>query len=1073
MNPSFPKLRSSVFCAGPHIHATGPSACAPAAAPALARGSARRCWRGLLSNVGTLVLVVLFLLSGSGPAAAGYVPVPEAGLAPLPVDPPSAAGAATGRALAARAAFARLPLYFFENQGQLDEEVAYYARQGGASLYFTPGEMVMALPESVLRLRLVGANPRVRITGAEEQAARFSHFAGSDPDGWHSGIRSYGQVVYHDLYPGVDLRYVGRNGALKYEFVLQPGADPAAIRLSYAGVEEIRLTDDGDLLIVPEGADSAAPLRDAAPLVYQEIDGLGVPVAANFRLYDDHTYGFALGTYDPAYPLVIDPDLSYSTFLGGGNGDRAEAIALDGDGYVYVAGRTWSGDFPTTAGAYDQNSHGSGDLFVSVLDPTLSTLLYSTYLGGGDSELVFDLILDDAGQVYLMGLSNSGDFPTTVGAYDVGYNGSGDAFVSVLDSTLSTLAYSTFLGGGASDWAMAARLDGAGNVYVVGYTDSSTFPTTAAAYDRSHAGGHDAWVGVLNPTLSSLLYATFLGGAGDEVGGDLALDGAGKVYVAGRTASSDFPTTASAYDTGHNGGSDAFVSVLDLSLSSLSYSTFLGGSGDDMCYEMALGGEGSVLLVGDTPSADFPTTSGAYDTSPNGSSDVFVSMLDPTLSNLSYSTLLGGGVTDLAYGLALDSGGAAYVTGQTQSSDFPTTAGAYDTQYNGNLDAFVSVLSPTLSDLAFSTFLGGTEGDWGAAVALDPGGSIYLAGATYSDGFPVTAGAYDTSRDVSSSDAFVCVLGPSCPHPLVGVSILAPAPGGINDLLTFTAVPEPAEATTPITYTWSTGGLVYGQGTAQATYAWGSGGDKLVQVTARNCGGQDFGDSYTMTIRPAVTTLPPIANDDGDGSYLVDWFDVAGATSYTLEEDDNDGFSSPDTRYSGANSQYPIVGQPLGTWYYRVRASNAAGDGGWSQVRSATVEPQALSVYLPLVLRSFFVDPYEPNDGFAEAWGPLVSGQDYRAYFPTEADEDDYYYFDLPAAHSVDIRLSGILPGNDHALYLYDAAHALVDFSDEYDDADEHIYQASLPPGRYYVRVERFQGTTRTQPYVLRATFSE
>jgi hypothetical protein len=864
-----------------------------------------RGMRAVVVHGGTLV-VVLMLLIMPGWTATARVPAADASApAEIPASstvtrddtaltPRTEAGA--GREGQARDAYANLPLYFVENRGQIDERVAYYAQQGGASLYFTAGEMVMALPESVLRLRFVDANPGVRITGADEQEAHFSFFLGNDPDEWRSGIPSYGEVVYHNLYPGVDLRYTGRNGALKYEFLLRPGADVAAIHLAYAGAGEVRLAENGDLLIVPEGATDEGALRDTAPYVYQEMDGARVEVAAAFTLHGDHTYGFRVGGYDPRYPLVIDPQLLYSTFLGGSGDDHGAAIAVDGAGNACVTGYTYSGGFPTTAGAHDTGHNGESDVFVSVLDPTLGSLLYSTFLGGSSYDYGLAIALDGTGNAYVAGRTESSGFPITAGAYDTSYNGSSDVFVSVLDPTLSSLLYATFLGGSGEDYGAEIALDGAGNAHLRGFTYSSSFPTTAGAYDTSHNGATDVFVSVLDPSLSSLLQSTFLGGSSGEYGGAIALDGAGNAYVTGYTDSSNFPTTAGAYDTSHHGESDVFVSVLDPTLSNLLYSTFLGRSDEEVGLAIALDGAGNAYLTGWTGSSDFPTTAGAYDTGFDGGfDDVFVSVLDPTLSNLLYSTFLGGSSGDYGYGIALDGAGNAYVAGDTYSSGFPTTARAHDGSYNGDRDVFVSVLDPTLSNLLHSTFLGGSTREYGTTITLDGAGNAYVTGHTLSSNFPTTAGAYDGYYS-GSDDAFVSVLRPK-----------------------------------------------------------------------------------------------------------------------------------------------------------------------WSEYW----------VHLPLVVRDSFRDRYEPNDTFDQAWGPLASGQTYRAFFPSEADENDFYFFELTDAHSVEIWLSDILPGNDHALYLYDPAHALVDYSDNYDDADEHIVQPSLPAGRYYVRVERFQGTTRTQPYALRVVFAD
>jgi hypothetical protein len=648
----------------------------------------------------------------------------------------------------------RLPLYFIENRGQRDERVAYFAQQGGSDLYFTSEEAVMVLPGRVVRTRFVGGDPDVRITGADEQEARFSYFSGNESDAWLKDVRSYGEVTYHDLYPGVDLTYSGQNGALKYGFVLRPGADVQAIRLAYAGVEGLRLAENGDLLVTPEGA--STPLRDVSPTVSQEIDGELVTVGAAFKLYDDHTYGFRVGEYDPAYPLVIDPQLSYATFLGGSGDDYGYAVALNDEGNVYLTGHTYSSDLPTTSGAYDETyAGGAGDVFVSVFDATLSTLLHSTFLGGNGWQAAYDIELDDAGNAYVMGYTED-PFPTTSGAYDTSHNGNLDVFVSVLDGSLSTLSYSTLLGGLSWDVGYDVTVDD-GRVYVTGGTGSSNFPTSAGAYDRGHSGWRDAFVSVLDATLSTLSYSTLLGGSSRDEGRSVVLDGAGNVYVLAFTEGSDYPSTSGSYDASHNGGRDAVVSVLDPTLSTLTHSTFLGASGSEYGSTVALDGDGNVYVVGRTASSTFPTTPGAYDeTYSGGSHDVFASVLDAALSTLSYSTFLGGTGDDHGCDLVLG-GGRAYLAGYTSSSDFPTTSGAYDEHHNGRVDAFASVLNPTLSDLPYSTLIGTGEDDYGDAIALDDAGFLYVVGRTEGSAFPTTDGAYDTSHN-GSSDVFASVL---------------------------------------------------------------------------------------------------------------------------------------------------------------------------------------------------------------------------------------------------------------------------------------------------------------------------
>src|SRR3990167_8938045 len=471
---------------------------------------------------------------------------------------------------------------------------------------------------------------------------------------------------------------------------------------------------------------------------------------------------FKVASYDKSKDLIIDPLLA-STYLGGSSDDVGYSLTLDTSGNVYVTGYTLSTDFPTTSGAYDTSFNGDVDVFVSKLDGALTSLLASTFLGGSSNDDGYSLTLDTSGDVYVTGYTWSTDFPTTSGAYDTSFNGGvTDVFISKLDSGLSSLLASTYLGGSSNDEVYSLTLDTSGDVYVTGDTWSTDFPTTSGVYDTSFNGGvTDVFISKLDSGLSSLLASTYLGGSSDssyDYGYSLTLDTSGDVYVTGETSSTDFPTTSGAYDTSFNGDGDVFVSKLDGGLTSLLASTYLGGSDDDYGYSLALDSSGNVYVTGSTNSTNFPTTSGAYDTSSNGSSDVFVSKLDGTLTSLLASTFLGGFDDDWGFSLALDTSGDVYVTGDTQSSYFPTTSGAYDTFWNGGYyDVFISKLDGGLTSLLASTYLGGSGRDYGYSLTLDTSGNVYVTGSTNSTNFPTTSGAYDTSSN-GSSDAFVSKL---------------------------------------------------------------------------------------------------------------------------------------------------------------------------------------------------------------------------------------------------------------------------------------------------------------------------
>jgi hypothetical protein len=655
----------------------------------------------------------------------------------------------------AASAYAKLPLSFIPNAGQTDRSVRYYAQRAGYSLYFTQHKAVLALQKGkrgeALDLRFLGANPNARLIAADRASGKVNYFTGSEK---HTNLPTYGRLVYRSLWPGIDMVFRGEGARLDYEFRLRPGAKVSDIRLAYAGAEGVLLGARGSLRIqTPLGA-----LKDAPPQTFQRIDGRRVPVGSRYAL-SDGSYGFAIGRHDQRHPLLIDPSLAYSTFLGPA---RGLDIAVDAAGAAYVTGDTISTDFPTTAGAFD-NSLSGEDAFVSKLSPAGSRLDYSTYLGGSNSDDGSGIAVDSAGAAYVTGITSSSNFPTTTGAFDTSYNGGGDAFVAKLDPAGNGLAYSTYLGGSSFDGLLGdITVDAAGAAYVTGSTLSANFPTTAGAFDTSFNGGAgDAFVTKLNPAGSSLNYSTYLGGSsGVEPGRGIAVDSVGAAYVTGFTASSNFPTTTGAFDTSYNGGGDAFVAKLDPAGNGLAYSTYLGGSDSDDGLDIAVDSAGAAYVTGDAGSTNFPTTAGAFDTSLNRA-DGFVTKLNPSGSGLDYSTYLGGSAEEEGFGIAVDLAGAAYVTGVTNSTDFPTTPGAFDTSFNGSFfgDAFVTKLNPAGSELAYSTFLGGSEGDSGHGIAVDSGGAAYVTGITDSSNFPTTAGAFDTSPN----STFVTKLVPGPP----------------------------------------------------------------------------------------------------------------------------------------------------------------------------------------------------------------------------------------------------------------------------------------------------------------------
>ena len=660
-----------------------------------------------------LLSVLVTACMGSPESRLGETDLPAEGpMGLVGLAPPGEPSAAEDTALEA---YGNMPLSFIPNRGQIDSQAAFYAQGAGYGMYFTPRSAILSFTEGGstdqtlpaaptsgvnLALEFVGSSRQVRLGAEEPGEGTVNYFQGNDPSDWQADLPTFGEVMYQDLWPGIDLAFRGTGGELKYEFVLEPGAQVEDIGLRYAGADGVSLKANGALAI----RTALGTLTDSSPVTYQETDGQRVPVQSSFVLRGGGTYEFDVGAYDPGNRLVIDPGLAYSTYLGGGGGDAGTGIAVDASGNAYVTGATSSTDFPTTLGAFDTTANGGSDAFVTKLDGAGTAPLYSTYLGGGVTDVAFGVAVDGSGNAYVMGRTNSTDFPTTLGAFDTTMSGSSDAFVTKLNSVGSfdpasappPHSYSTYLGGSNFDEGRGIAVDGAGSAYVTGSTTSTNFPTTLGAFDTTANNNGDAFVTKLNGTGTAPLYSTYLGGGSGEIGSGVAVDGAGNAYVTGATSSTNFPTTLGAFDTTMNSSIDAFVTKLDGLGTAPMYSTYLGGGHQDNGLGVAVDGTGSAYVTGNTESADFPTTLGAFDPTANGSLDAFVTRLDAAGTVPLYSTYLGGGNSDEGFGVTVDGAGGAYVTGQTTSTDFPTTPGAFDAAANA-FEAFVTKIEAVIA----------------------------------------------------------------------------------------------------------------------------------------------------------------------------------------------------------------------------------------------------------------------------------------------------------------------------------------------------------------------------------------
>jgi len=706
--------------------------------------------------------------------------------------------------------YGKLPLVFETNRGQADPQARFLARGKGYTAFLTSDGMVLSLrptnvepiprtgnvpatsdvpsvPPTAVQFRLSGAIKNPAVVGEDQKLGRVNYFFGKDPTKWRTNVPTYARVRYRNVYPGIDLVYYGTGRQLECDFAVSPGANPNRIQFEITGAKEIRVDPLGNLVLKTNSGELAFEI----PVVYQESNGQRVVVDGAYVVNDPTHFSFHVAHYDPEKPLVIDPVLVYSTYLGGSGFDQPAGIAVDSSGSVYVAGYTDSPDFPLAP--LGSLPTGTNHVFVAKLDPSGSNLMYADYLGGSVSENGYALALDGANEVYVTGSTQSPDFPT-VNPYQASLLGSSNGFVTRISADGSSLLYSTYLGGDGYDQPSGIGINTLGEVYVAGMTTSQNFPVVNAnqpTVSPNQVGMYGIYGFVTKFTTdgSTLVYSTFLGGNSNvaqtcnqspcwpvpwNIIYGIAVDANDNAYVTGNTGTYNFPTTPGAYLTTDSAPLDALVGFVSKFSSSgnLDYSTYLYGTSGAAVQisSIAVDSSGSAYVTGNTASdGTFPITSTSIcdpGISYGGCSYAFVTKFDPTGSTLQYSTFLGLYNSAFPQALVLDRNNDAYVLSATWSGTFAIPNGIEP--YTNGADLMVAEIDPVASTQLFATFLGASGDDYPAGLALDSGGNLYVAGYTNSTDFPVTQGAFQDTIG-GSFDALVVKVGPNS-EPAVSVS---------------------------------------------------------------------------------------------------------------------------------------------------------------------------------------------------------------------------------------------------------------------------------------------------------------
>ncbi|HEV3330984.1 MAG TPA: choice-of-anchor D domain-containing protein, partial [Bryobacteraceae bacterium] len=895
-----------------------------------------------------------------------------------------------------------LPMQFERNLGQTSPEVNFVLRGSGSTLFLTSAGAVLRLEParqpstrldvawsgtasasttkpSVLDMSWVDANREATAEGLDELPGKSNYFVGNDPKMWRTSVPAYAKVKYRDLYPGVDLVYYGDKGRLEFDLIVAPGALPEAIRLKLTGARRLKIDRRGDLVFWLSHREA----RLHKPTVYQLAGTTRQGIEGRYALTRDNEIRFQVGAYDRSRPLVIDPQLMYSSYLGGSESDAGQKVALDSQGNTYVVGYTSSLNFPIVSPLQATNN-GSTNVFVSKINPTAagaSSLVYSTYLGGTGNSIGRGIAIGSLGEIIIAGDTDSSNFPVTTGAYQIacklqGAVCSSDAFVTKLNSAGNQILYSTYLGGSGSEFGFGVTTNSTGHIFVTGPTGSSDFPVTLGAAQTVFAGGGatfgDAFVAELNPAgtgNSDLVYSTYLGGAGSEEPWAIAVDPSGALYVAGRTTSSNFPVTSGAYQNAYGGAGslgvgDAFVTKLNPAgqgPADLVYSTYLGGSNDEQAESIALDVSNRIYVTGFTVSIGFPVTAAtAYQSTFGGGvcngapcADAFIAILNPSNSgtaSLVYSTFFGGASFDLGHAIAIDQTGLVYIAGETASTNFPLVSPIQSTCYGGCTplpmdDAFLAKFDfskPGTSALLFSTYLGGNDVDTPWGLAVDTSANMYITGQTFSTNFPTLIpfqamcnGCSPFAGSTPSGDAFLVKV---CTTNCAAVSVSPPSLSFANQFVGTTSTAQSISVMNSGSGTLTIAGIAI-VGTDSGDFA-----------QTNNCGSTlapQASCSINVTFTPIATGLRSVSvsiSDNGPGNPQSVTVSGTGMGPTVSLSASSLSFSNQTTNTTSASQNITLTNSGPGALTISTIGVTGANAGDFAQTNTCPVNPATLVV---------------------------------------------------------------------------------------------------------------------------------